>query len=104
MSKNQEDYQGLKKAIALGYSPQEDFAPRVLSSGKGETARKIVDIAKEEGIQVYEDRELADNLSALDIGETIPEELYEAVAEVLAFIYRIELDEEGLPCNNNLTQ
>ncbi|UMZ75079.1 EscU/YscU/HrcU family type III secretion system export apparatus switch protein [Natranaerofaba carboxydovora] len=85
------EYNGLKKAIALGYH-DEDAAPKVLASGKGKTAEKILEIAKEEGIHIYKDEDLAESLKDLDIGENIPFELYQAVAEVLAFVYRMDED------------
>lgn len=74
-----------RQAIALEYDP-EDEAPRVIASGKGALAERIIERAGEEGIPVHEDAQLADTLSKLDIGEMIPPELYEVVAEVLVFV------------------
>ena len=75
-----------KQAIALAYDPNEDGAPRVIASGKGQHAEKIIDAAKEKDIPVHEDSKLADTLSKLEIGEMIPPELYEVVAEILVFV------------------
>lgn len=75
----------LKQAIALEYDP-EDAAPKVVASGRGALADKILERAKEENIPVHQDAKLADTLSRLDIGEMIPPELYEVVAEVLVFV------------------
>ncbi len=75
-----------KQAIALAYDPNDDDAPRVIASGKGQLAEKIIDAAKEKDIPIHEDSKLADTLSKLEIGEMIPPELYEVVAEILVFV------------------
>ncbi|AOZ96308.1 flagellar biosynthesis protein [Butyrivibrio sp. INlla18] len=75
-----------KTAVALGYDPNEDGAPKVIASGKGALAEKIIEKAKENKIPVHEDDKLADTLSRLEIGEMIPPELYEVVAEILVFV------------------
>ena len=72
-----------KQAIALEYDPVDD-APRVLASGTGVLAEKI--IAKEANVPIHRDDKLADTLSRLEIGEMIPPELYEVVAEILVFV------------------
>lgn len=74
-----------KKAIALEYDP-DDIAPKVIATGKGRVAEKIIDAARNENIPVHRDDKLAENLSKLDIGDAIPPELYEIVAEVLVFV------------------
>ena len=76
----------IKTAVALGYDPNEDGAPKVIASGKGALAEKIIEQAKDNKIPVHEDDKLADTLSRLEIGEMIPPELYEVVAEVLVFV------------------
>ncbi len=76
----------IKTAVALGYDPNEDGAPKVIASGKGALAEKIIEQAKENKIPVHEDSKLADTLSRLEIGEMIPPELYEVVAEILVFV------------------
>lgn len=75
-----------QKAIALSYSPKEDDAPKVIATGQGVLAQKIIEKAKEEKIPVHKDKKLADTLSKLEIGEYIPPELYEVVAEILLFV------------------
>lgn len=75
-----------KQAIALAYDPNEDGAPKVIASGQGLMAEKIIDSAKEQDIPIHEDSKLADTLSKLEIGEMIPPELYEVVAEILVFV------------------
>ena len=76
----------VKTAVALGYDPGEDGAPKVIASGKGALAEKIIEQAKENKIPVHEDDKLADTLSRLEIGEMIPPELYAVVAEILVFV------------------
>lgn len=75
-----------KTAVALAYDPNEDGAPKVIASGKGALAEKIIEQAKENKIPVHEDDKLAETLSKLEIGEMIPPELYEVVAEILVFV------------------
>lgn len=82
--------QNIKKASALKYTQGEDKAPIVVASGKGLIAEKIIDKAKEAKIPVYEDEHLAESLSRISLGSEIPEELYGVVAEVLAFISRLD--------------
>lgn len=75
----------IKQAIALEYNPSED-APKVVASGRGILAEKIIEKAKKSQIPIHRDDKLADTLSRLDIGEMIPPELYEVVAEILIFV------------------
>lgn len=75
----------VKQAIALEYNPEED-APKVIASGKGILAEKIIEKAKESDVPVHRDDKLADTLSRLDIGDAIPPELYAVVAEILVFV------------------
>jgi len=79
----------MQKAVAIRYKIDEDMAPRVIAKGQGRIAERILEIAREEGIHVQEDPDLLGLLSKLDLGSPIPEELYRAVAEVLAFVYRL---------------
>ena len=74
-----------KQAIALEYDPN-DMAPRVIASGTGQLADKIIEKAKEAAVPVHQDSKLADTLSRLEIGDMIPPELYEVVAEILVFV------------------
>lgn len=79
----------LKKAVALKYEPDKDSAPRVTAKGKGLVAQRIMEIAREGGIPISEDPDLVGALIQLDFDEEIPQELYKAVAEILAFAYRL---------------
>ncbi|MCM1058150.1 MAG: EscU/YscU/HrcU family type III secretion system export apparatus switch protein [Firmicutes bacterium] len=75
----------VKQAIALEYDPSDE-APRVVASGRGLLAEKIIEKAKESDVPIHRDDKLADTLSRLEIGEMIPPELYEVVAEILIFV------------------
>ena len=75
----------VKQAVALAYDPQDD-APTVIASGRGALAERIIEKAQEAAVPVHQDDKLADTLSRLDIGEMIPPELYEVVAEILVFV------------------
>jgi flagellar biosynthesis protein len=78
------------RAAALQYDAQRDRAPRLVARGDGLVAERILAIAREHGIPVHEDRALVDLLSRLDIGPEIPPELYRVVAEIIAFVYRLQ--------------
>lgn len=78
-----------KKAAALGYDEKRDFAPRVIAGGRGAVAEEIIRLARELDIPIREDPDLVEILAALDVGKEIPEELYQVVAEILAFIYEM---------------
>lgn len=75
----------VKQAIALEYDPQ-DQAPRVIASGRGALAERIIEKAQESDVPVHRDDKLANTLSRLEIGDMIPPELYEVVAEILVFV------------------
>jgi len=72
-------------AVAIAYEPGER-APKILATGKGYLADKIIEKAKEEDVPLYQDNQLANTLSRLEIGDMIPPELYEVVAEILVFV------------------
>lgn len=78
-----------KKAIALQYE-KGDPAPKVIATGEGYIADRIMEVAKEANVPVHKDAKLAKSLSILDIGEYIPPELYTIVAEVLVFVDSME--------------
>ena len=75
----------VKQAIALSYDPEEE-APKVIASGRGILAERIIEKAQEVDVPVHRDDKLADTLSRLEIGDMIPPELYEVVAEILVFV------------------
>lgn len=75
----------LKQAVALEYDPSE-IAPKVIATGQGLVAEKIIDTATENNVPIHKDESLAKTLSKLDVGNQIPPELYEVVAEILVFV------------------
>lgn len=80
-------------AVALAYAPG-DTAPRVVAHGRGLIAEEIIKRARESGVYVHESPELVTLLMQVDLDERIPPQLYVAVAELLAWLYRIE--EQGI--------
>lgn len=85
MYEKKENQEKVKQAIALEYDPSDE-APRVIASGRGVLAERIIERARENDVPVHRDDKLADTLSKLDIGDMIPPELYEVVAEILVFV------------------
>ena len=81
--------QKILQAVALEYDPN-DTAPKIVAAGKGRVAEKIIETAKGADVPIHEDSKLADTLSKLDIGDYIPPELYEVVAEILVFVNDME--------------
>ncbi len=78
-------------AVAIRYEPSEVDAPVVIAKGEGYLAQRIKDVAKENSIHIVENKPLARMLyHNVDIGQVIPPELYQAVAEVLAFVYHLQ--------------
>jgi flagellar biosynthesis protein len=80
----------IKKAAALRYDKKLDSAPRVIASGRGWIAEKIIDEARKRGIPLVEDSLLVSVLLGVNLGEEIPEEAYLAVARILAFLSKID--------------
>jgi Uncharacterized homolog of the cytoplasmic domain of flagellar protein FhlB len=77
------------KASALRYDKEKENAPILIAKGKGKVAEKIIEIANKENIPVIENKALADILDKLDIYDEIPPELYRVVAQLFAFIYKL---------------
>jgi len=75
-------------AVALHYDRQHDKAPRVVASGRGAIAERILELAFAHGVKVREDADLAEILAAVDVGQQIPLAAFAAVAEILFYIYR----------------
>ncbi len=81
-------------AAAIKYDQKADSAPVVIAKGRGYIAKNIKEIAKSENIPTYQDEKLAEQLYHLSIGKEIPPELYQVVAEVLAFIIQLDIRKE----------
>lgn len=77
-----------KKAVALGYTGGKSV-PEILAVARGLLVERLLKIAEENSITVYRNADLAETLSALGAGSPVPESLYRAVAEVLAYCYRV---------------
>lgn len=78
-----------KSAVALSYDPKEE-APKIIATGKGQIAERIIDSAKAADIPIHKNEALADTLSRLELGSNIPPELYEVVAEILVFVDKVD--------------
>ncbi|WLR52324.1 FlhB-like flagellar biosynthesis protein [Bacillus tianshenii] len=85
-----EQYEKRKQAVALSYNEDKDQAPKMVAKGKGDTAENIIQLANKHNIPIQEDPSMVEILGKLDINESIPEELYQAVAEIFAFVYRLD--------------
>lgn len=78
----------LPQAVALHYD--EVRAPTVSAKGSASLAEEIIEIAREHNIPLYENRELVELLSTMELGEEIPEILYRVIAEIIAFAYYLQ--------------
>ena len=76
-------------ATALQYNSENDSAPRVVATGQRKVAEQIIAEAKKHNITIYEDTALTSALATVNLGEEIPPELYQVVAQVLAYVYRV---------------
>jgi len=83
------DNRARRRAVALRYNQEQDAAPVVVAKGRALLAERIIELAAENGVTMYEDPDLVELLYTLDLDMQIPVELYQAVAEVLAFVYRL---------------
>jgi len=78
-----------KKSVALQYDDKKpESAPKVVAKGSGEIAEKIIELAGENNVPIYEDKALVEVLSEIELDREIPPELYKAVAEILAWVYK----------------
>ena len=89
---NERKADSLRTAVALAYR-SADAAPRVVAKGRGLVAEEIIARAREHGVYVHESPELVSLLSQIDLDQHIPAQLYVAVAELLAWLYRMERGE-----------
>ncbi len=91
---DQESRPPRQRAVALQYGVS-DSAPVIVASGMGYLAEKILDVAQENGVPIYEDNSLATILSQLNLGQEIPEELYRAVVEIYVYFLNFDFDRQG---------
>lgn len=87
--REKKEFNRLKTAVALEYEPGEQ-APKVIASGMGHIADRIIERTEEASVPVHKDEKLAKSLSILDVGDYIPPELYGIVAEVLIYVDGME--------------
>ncbi|NLM06401.1 MAG: hypothetical protein GX219_05720 [Tissierellia bacterium] len=80
----------LQRAVALQYDIEVDNAPKVVAKGQGRVAENIIEKGADADVRVYKDEKLVDSLFGLQINEEIPEELYQAVAEIIFYIYNVD--------------
>ena len=84
-----------KKAVALRYDENREAAPVIVASGLGYVAEKIVEIANDNDVPVYEDNSLATVLTQLELGTEIPEELYQAIVDIYVYFLKFSPDMDG---------
>jgi flagellar biosynthetic protein FlhB/flagellar biosynthesis protein len=82
-------------AIAIKYDKEKDNAPRVVAKGLRLKAEKIREIAKQYNVPVMRNVNLANALFRVEVGQEVPEELYDAVAEVLNFVFELQQAQAG---------
>ncbi|MDR1731910.1 MAG: EscU/YscU/HrcU family type III secretion system export apparatus switch protein [Synergistaceae bacterium] len=82
-------------AVALKYDQKHDTAPVVTASGEGFIARRIVEVAQAANVPIVKDAALVSALLSLELGQEVPVELYDAVARVLAWIYKLDKGAEA---------
>ncbi|MEC2187024.1 FlhB-like flagellar biosynthesis protein, partial [Bacillus velezensis] len=80
----------LRRAVALHYDRQKDQAPKVVATGRGHVAENIIKEAEKAGVPIQEDRTLVELMRHLTVDDQIPEALYETVAEIFSFVYKLD--------------
>ena len=90
MTTENKQHDSKKRAAAISYDLNTDVAPKIIAKGKGFVAERIIEMARECGVPLHSDPTLVELLVKLDLGDAVPYELYQVVAEVLSFIYRLE--------------
>jgi len=87
----------LKSAVALKYQRETDAVPKVTAKGEGLIAKRIIELAKENQVPIKEDPDLGQILSHVDINKEIPPSVYKVVAELLAFVYKLNNKYQNSP-------
>ena len=93
-----------QKAVALKYDMHQDTAPRVIAKGRGHVAEHILETAQKNSIPVYQNKSLVSMLMALEIDREIPPELYKTIAEVMAYVYKMDKDKGRANAARNLNR
>jgi flagellar biosynthesis protein len=84
-------------AISLKYDQNSNRAPKVTAKGQGWMADKIIAMAQEQNIPIKKDKDLIELLDKIDVGNEIPEYLYKIVAELLAWVYKLNIEYPNRP-------
>ena len=87
----------LKSAVALKYHTETNTAPKVIAKGEGLVAERIIELARENQVPIKEDPDLVQILSQVDINKEIPPSVYKVVAELLAFVYKLNNKYQNVP-------
>lgn len=87
----------LKSVVALEYHSETDVVPKVTAKGEGLVAERIIELAKENEVPIKEDPDLVQILSQVDINKEIPPSVYKVVAELLAFVYKLNNKYQDFP-------
>ena len=87
----------LKSAVALKYHTETDAVPKVTAKGEGLVAERIIELARENEVPIKEDPDLVQILSQVDINKEIPPSVYKIVAELLAFVYKLNNKYQDFP-------
>jgi len=87
----------LKSAVALKYQTETDAAPKVTAKGEGLVAERIIQLARENKVPIKEDPDLVQILSQVDINKEVPPSVYKVVAELLAFVYKLNSKYQKVP-------
>jgi flagellar biosynthesis protein len=87
----------IKSAVALKYHTKKDVAPIVTAKGEGLIAERIIQLAQENQVPIKEDPDLVQILSQVDINKEVPPSVYKVVAELLAFVYKLNHKYQGPP-------
>ena len=87
----------IKSAVALKYNTETDTVPKVTARGEGLIAERIIDLARENQVPIKEDPDLVQILSQVDINKEIPPSVYKVVAELLAFVYKLNNKYQDIP-------
>lgn len=103
MSKSEQGKRNINKAVALQYSA-DDAAPVIVASGMGYMAEKIIETASDCGVPIYEDNSLATILTQLQLGQEIPENLYQAIVEIYVYFLHFDLNKKEVKPEEKETQ
>ncbi len=85
-----------KSALSLHFDQQKSQAPKVTAKGKGLMADRIIELARQHDIPVREDPDLVEVLSQVEVNQEVPPSVYRVVAELLAWVYKMNNDFKGI--------